>query len=84
MVSNFSSTLKQAALLRNSQTPVKQRRRKRKKVSYDRDWDSLYRETKHLFKLLGDEPNNINLRHKALMLILTLYQWETMAYTFLI
>ena len=67
MVSYFSLTLQQAAHINKAQTSVKfsQKRRKRKKTWYDRDCDLLYRETKHLSRLLGNDPYNINLRQKV-------------------
>ena len=67
MVFYFSLTLQQAAHINKAQTSVKfsQKRRKRKKTWYDRDCDLLYRETKHLSRLLGNDPFNINLRQKV-------------------
>ena len=58
MVSYFSLTLQRATHFNKAHNSARlsEKRRKRKKTWYDRDCDSLYREIKHLSRLLSSEP----------------------------
>ena len=69
MVTYFSLTLQRAAHFKKAHNSARfsQKRRKRKKTWYDRDYDSLYREIKHLSRLLSSEPYNMDLRKKSVL-----------------